>query len=171
MTKEDEERLEKEFNEKYADYIRHIEEDNFLRRKKNEIKRLKREHRKKLGLTTTKLLCYYLFITCNVLLIYTMVAMWHFADLSYLGVIITDIVGQIFIYGIYSIRAFKDTQSEEHIKLERDKLNSLPDTVKDKLFDILDKIELNNNSDNNGGNVLDEFQITDVNPEDDEGGR
>ena len=141
MTKEDEIRLEKEFNRKYAKYIKRIEEENFLRKKKMEIKKLKKENKKALGLTTTKVFSYYLFILFNVILIYALVAMWHFADLSYLGVIITDILGQILVYCIYSIRAFKDTQSEESIKLERDKLEKLPYSSQEKINKIFDMIE------------------------------
>ena len=141
MTDMEREKLEKEFNEKYADDIRRIEEQNFLRKKKMEIKQLKRQYRKNLGLTTTKLLCYYIFIIFNVVLIYSLVAMWHFADLSYLGVIISDIIGQILVYGIYSIRAYKDTKSEELIKLEKEKLDKLPQVARDKLEDILNKID------------------------------
>lgn len=141
MTKEEEKRLEREFNKKYSEYIKHIEEENFLRRKKMEIKKLKKENRKKLGLTTTKLLSYYLFIIFNAVLIYAMIAMWHFADLTYLGVIISDIIGQILVYGIYAIRAFKDTQSEEAMRLERDKLNGLPEMTRDKINGLLDRVE------------------------------
>lgn len=141
MTKEDQKRLEREFNKKYSGYIKQIEEENFLRKKKMEIKQLKKENRKKIGLTTTKLISYYLFFIFNAVLVYAMVAMWHFADLTYLGVIISDIIGQILVYGIYAIRAFKDTQSEESIKLERDKLNCLPEITRDKLNDLMDRVE------------------------------
>ena len=141
MTKEEEKRLEREFNKKYSGYIKQIEEENFLRRKKMEIKKLKKENRKKLGLTTTKLISYYLFIIFNAVLIYAMIAMWHFADLTYLGVIISDIIGQILVYGIYAIRAFKDTQSEEAMRLERDKLNCLPEITRDKINGLLDRVE------------------------------
>ena len=82
MTKEDQKRLEREFNKKYSGYIKQIEEENFLRKKKMEIKQLKKENRKKIGLTTTKLISYYLFFIFNAVLVYAMVAMWHFADLT-----------------------------------------------------------------------------------------
>ena len=145
MTQEERNRLESEFNEKYSDYIKKIEEETFLRNKKNQIKKLKRDNRRNLGLTTTKLLSYYLFILCNIILVYAMIAMWHFADLTYLGVIITDIVGQILVFGIYSIKSYKETKSEESIRLERDKLNSLPDAARDKIneiFDMMDSLKL-----------------------------
>lgn len=40
---------------------------------------------------TSKLIAIYLFVLLNGIVIFAMVAMWHFADLSYLGVLITDI--------------------------------------------------------------------------------
>ena len=66
MTDLERQKLEEDFNEKYADDIRRMEEKNFIRQKKMEMKAIKREGRKKLGLTTTKLLCYYIFIMFNV---------------------------------------------------------------------------------------------------------
>lgn len=141
MTDLERQKLEEEFNEKYADDIRRMEEKNFIRQKKMEMKELQREGRKKLGLTTTKLLCYYIFIMFNVVLIYALVAMWHFADLSYLSVIISDIMGQVVLFVIYSIRAYKDTKSEENIKLERDKLKLLGPKLSDDINDLLDKVE------------------------------
>lgn len=138
MTDFERQQLEKEFNEKYADDIKRIEERAFFMKKKMEIKKLKREYRKSLGITTTKLLCYYIFIIFNVVLVYSLVAMWHFADLEYLGVIISDIIGQILVYGIYSIRAYKDTKSEELVKLEKEKLNKLPESARDKLEEIIE---------------------------------
>ena len=43
----------------------------------------------------------YLFVIFNVVLAYTMYAMWHFADLSYLGVLITDIAAQVLTGFLY----------------------------------------------------------------------
>lgn len=55
--------------------------------------------------TTDKMIAIYLFIILNSVLVYAMVAMWHFADLSYLGVLITDIAGQVITYYIYAKKA------------------------------------------------------------------
>ena len=141
MTKNEEKQLEKEFNKKYSKYIKKLEEKRFLRKKKLEMKEIKMSYRHKIGLTTTKLLSYYLFIIFNVVLGYALIAMWHFADLSYLGVIITDILGQLLIYAIYAIRAFKDTQAEEQVRLEREKLSTLPSSTTDKINSLLNKLE------------------------------
>ena len=55
--------------------------------------------------TTDKLIAIYLFITLNVILVYSMISMWNFADLSCLGVLITDIAGQVITYYIYAKKA------------------------------------------------------------------
>ena len=161
MTDLERQKLEKEFNEKYADDIRRMEEKNFIRQKKMEMKAIKREGRKKLGLTTTKLLCYYIFIMFNTVLVYALVAMWHFADLSYLSVIISDIMGQVVLFVIYSIRAYKDTKSEENIKLERDKLNLLGPNLSNKVNDLLDKVESIGVDDSNEEDVTEDIEETD----------
>lgn len=145
MTEEERRRLERIFNRKYAKEIRRIEEKCFVLKKKSELKRMKKEAKKGLGLTTTKLLCYYIFIIFNIVLFYALVAMWHFADLSYLGVIISDILGQVLVYAIYSIRAYKDTKSEEDNKLEREKIASLPSNIQEKINVLMSKVgELSN---------------------------
>lgn len=55
--------------------------------------------------TTDKLIAIYLFIILNVILVYSMISMWNFADLSCLGVLITDIAGQVITYYIYAKKA------------------------------------------------------------------
>lgn len=169
MTDLERKQLEEEFNRKYAKRIKHIEERNFLLQKKMEMRKLKKDLRKGVGLTTTKLLCFYIFIIFNVVLAYALIAMWHFADLSYLGVIISDILGQVLVYAIYSIRAYKDTKSEEDIRLERDKLEHLPMKAQEKLDELMTKLEDMTKSNpvepqnNNEGN--DDFVETDVEPD------
>lgn len=55
--------------------------------------------------TTDKLIAIYLFIILNVILVYSMISMWNFADLSCLGVLVTDIAGQVITYYIYAKKA------------------------------------------------------------------
>ena len=55
--------------------------------------------------TTDKLIAIYLFIILNVILVYSMISMWNFADLSCLGVLVTDIAGQVITYYIYAKNA------------------------------------------------------------------
>lgn len=85
-------------------------------RKKNSIKRQKIE--------TSKLLAVYLFALLNAIVIYAMVAMWNFADLSYLGVLISDIAAQVVIYAIYCLKAYKGKKQQGIMELEQEKLFS-----------------------------------------------
>ena len=140
MTEKERKILERAFQRKYTKKIKKIEEKIFWQNKKSEIKQLKKNNRKKLGLTTTKLLSFYLFAIFNVVLLYALVAMWHFEDLSYLGVVISDIVGQILVFGIYCIRAYLDTKSEENIKLEQQKIG-LPIQLQGKIDELLPSSE------------------------------
>lgn len=86
-----------------------------------------RESKPKLEMS--KKLAIYLFLLLNVIVIYCFVAMWHFADLTYLGVLITDIAAQILIYGIYCLKAYKAKKSEENVKLQREKMQGLDEII------------------------------------------
>lgn len=93
---------EQEFNSKMRDIQRRnksIERYNKLRQEKQKIQSGVKKT------STDKLIATYLFIILNVVLIYAMLAMWHFADLSYLGVLVTDIAGQVITYYIYAKKA------------------------------------------------------------------
>lgn len=92
---------------------------------RNNLKHEKDKYKKRFHIETSKILAIYLFILLNAIVIYAMVAMWKFADLTYLGVLITDIAAQILIYGIYCLKAYKAKKSEEEIRLERDKLTDV----------------------------------------------
>ena len=87
---------------------------------KREIAEAKNKSKKKRE--TSKLLALYLFALLNAIVIYAMVSMWKFSDISYLGVLITDIASQILIYGIYCLKAYKGKKSEEDMKFEREKM-------------------------------------------------
>ena len=69
---------------------------------------------------TSKKLAIYLFVLMNVVVVYCLVAMWYFGDLSYLGVLITDIASQILIYAIYCLKAYKAKKSSEDMAFKRD---------------------------------------------------
>lgn len=74
-------------------------------------------------LETSKLLAFYLFVLLNAIIIYAMVAMWHFGDLSYLGVLISDMAAQVLVYIIYCVKAYKGKKQEGLMDLEMNKLN------------------------------------------------
>lgn len=93
---------EREFNSK----MRIIQRKNESIDRYNKLKEESRKASiKSKRLSTDKLIAIYLFIILNVILMYSMVVMWHFADLSCLGVLITDIAGQVITYYIYAKKA------------------------------------------------------------------
>lgn len=73
---------------------------------------------------TSKKIAIYLFILTNILLIYAMISMWVFRDLSYLGVLITDVAAQILAYLIYCTKAYFGKKQEEIMKFEWGRLET-----------------------------------------------
>lgn len=113
----------------YQQELEKVKRDNVQRQYRQSLQNEKRKYRKTIKIETSKLLAIYLFALLNAIVIYSMVAMWKFADLSYLGVLITDIAAQILIYGIYCLKAYKAKKSEEDLKFKRDRY-SLDDLLK-----------------------------------------
>ena len=112
---------EKEFQKK----LRQAKENNLSNMRKAQLQAEKNKYLPRPGrIETSKALAIYLFILLNVVLIYALIAMWHFADLSYLGVLITDVAAQILTYAIYCMKAFKGKKEEEKMALERDKFEA-----------------------------------------------
>ncbi len=74
---------------------------------------------------TSKLIAIYLFVLLNAIVVYAMISMWHFADLSYLGVLVSDIAAQVLIYAIYCLKAYHAKKQSEQIKLNRDRLGDI----------------------------------------------
>lgn len=72
----------------------------------------------------SKILAIYLLILLTAIVIFTMVVIWHFGDLSYLNVLISDIAAQIMIYMVYCIKAYHGKKSEEELKFEREKFEN-----------------------------------------------
>lgn len=72
---------------------------------------------------TSKLVMIYLMILFNAILLYAMIAMWKFQDLSYLGVLISDIAAQVIAYAIYCLKAYHGKKQEEQMKFEREKFS------------------------------------------------
>lgn len=67
-----------------------------------ELRKERNKYSQRKKLPTSKLITYYLFIVLNVVLVYSMVVMYKFQDLSYLGALITDIAAQVITYFIYA---------------------------------------------------------------------
>lgn len=109
----------------YKIELRKIERKGERILRKRELKEKRDSYKKpKKKIQMTKIITWYLFILLNVVLVYSMVVMYLFRDLSYLGVLITDIAAQVITFLIYTCKSFKETKEEALIKLERDKLNT-----------------------------------------------
>lgn len=109
-----------EFNKQLAE----IKKQNQQIEYQNRLDKEREKYRKKIHVETSKLLAIYLFALLNVVVIYSLVAMWHFADLSYLGILISDIAAQVLIYAIYCLKAYKAKKSEEDLKFRRERFTS-----------------------------------------------
>lgn len=72
----------------------------------------------------SKILAIYLLILLTAIVVFTMAAIWHFGDLSYLNVLITDIAAQIIVYMIYCVKAYHGKKSEEKLKFEKEKIEN-----------------------------------------------
>lgn len=127
----------KEFNSR----MKMIQRDNESKERKEKLKQEKSKYKSKLNIETSKLFAFYLFIVFNVILIYAMVAMWNFGDLSYLGVLITDILAQILLYGIYCLKAYNGKKQEEQLKFEKEKAFGSYDSDMDVDADIVSDID------------------------------
>lgn len=108
---------EQEYNKK----LEEIKKQNIIKQQKEALKEAKYKGKK---METSKKLALYLFGLLNVIVIYSLVAMWYFSDLSYLGALITDIGAQIILYGIYCLKAYHGKKQEEIMSFEREKYSS-----------------------------------------------
>lgn len=112
--------------DEFESRMRKIKLNNITKERKAKLKAEKKKYRQKIGRKsnneTSKLIAIYLFIVFNIILVYALVAMWVFRDLTYLGVLITDVAAQILLYGIYCLKAYKGKKQEELMKFEKEKL-------------------------------------------------
>lgn len=99
---------ENDFNSKMEE----IQRDNIMYQRKQLLRIEKRKYRPMPKIpSTSKLMSCYLFIMLNIVLIFAMIAMWHFQDLTYLGVLITDIGAQLLTYVSYNKKSTAENTS------------------------------------------------------------
>ena len=110
----------------YESRLNEIKERNASKERKRKLKEEKKRHRIRIKIETNKIMAIYLFILLNAIVIFAMKAMWTFSDLSYLGVLISDIAAQVIVYSIYCLKAYHGKKQEEQIKLEKEKLYGNP---------------------------------------------
>lgn len=93
----------------YEKKLKNIQKKNKTLKYKQKLDKEKYKYKNKLKLpSTSKLMVVYLFILLNIIVVYSMIAMWKFEDLSYLSVLITDIAAQIVTFITYTIKSTKE---------------------------------------------------------------
>lgn len=93
----------------FKEQMKHEVAMNKSRQRMQKLKDEKNKYKSHFKLpSTSKLIAVYLFVILNIVLGFAMVSMWHFSDLSYLGVLITDVAAQILTYVVYSHKALKE---------------------------------------------------------------
>lgn len=100
-----------------------IKRENAQKEKYLLLKAERDKHKSGSRVETSKLIAIYLFLLLNAIVVYAMVAMWEFGDLSFLGVLISDIAAQVLIYAIYCMKAYHAKKQSEQIKFNREKLH------------------------------------------------
>ena len=88
--------------------MKEIARQGELKKMKQEERDLKRSFRPKRKINTSKAALWYMMIMCTIIQIYSLVAMWHFMDLSPLTALIGATVGEVFAYWAYSLKAGKE---------------------------------------------------------------
>lgn len=102
--------------------MKKIQAENLSEERKAILKAEKEKYKSKSKIETHKFIMFYLFALLNIIVIYSMVAMWAFRDLTYLGVLISDIAAQVIVYAIYCLKAYHGKKQEEQMKLEKERL-------------------------------------------------
>lgn len=97
-------------NEKqFENALKRIQIENEYKERNRKLKEEKRKYKPKIKLpSTSKLMVAYLFVVLNIVLFYAMYMMYHFAELTYLGVLITDVASQILVFLIYAVKSAKE---------------------------------------------------------------
>lgn len=96
---------EKEYNLR----MKKIQSQNVNIERMQSLKKEQNKYRPKIKLpSTTKLMAVYLFVILNVVLTFAMVTMYQFRDLTYLGVLVTDVAAQILTFFIYTKKSLAE---------------------------------------------------------------
>lgn len=120
--------------QEYEEKIIKIKELNKQREYIENLKQEKRKGKKKRKIETSKIIALYLLALLTAIVVYAMVVMWKFSDLSYLSILISDIAAQILLYAIYCLKSYKAKKSEEELNFEKEKISNVLDNVEQPNF-------------------------------------
>mgnify|MGYP003313974426 FL=1 len=88
--------------------MRKIQEKGMLQLMKEEEKAEREKYWPKKKINTSKAALWYMMIMCTIIQVFSLIAMWHFADLSPLTTLIGATVGEVFAYWAYTFKAAKE---------------------------------------------------------------
>lgn len=114
--------MRKMTEQEYEGKLNKIRENN----QQQEYRRLIKAEKSKCKprIEVSKILAIYLLVLLTAIVIYSMVVIWHFGDLSYLNILISDIAAQILVYAIYCLKSYKAKKSEEELSFEKEKIKT-----------------------------------------------
>lgn len=108
---------------KYDEKLARAKQEKEIFDKRMEIVAVKKQIRRFQKPTTTKIIVAFIFLNCTAIEVYSMAAMWLFADFEALYALITAVVSEAMAFAVYAAKAYNETKQEEIIRLERDKLD------------------------------------------------
>ena len=126
--------MKKMTEQEYEDKLNKIREDNQQQEYRKLIKAEKSKYKPRIEVS--KILAIYLLILLTTIVIYSMVVIWHFGDLSYLNILISDIAAQILVYAIYCLKSYKAKKSEEELSFEKEKIKTNEELILTENVDI-----------------------------------
>ena len=101
--------MERLDEKQFENALKRIQIENEYKERNRKLKEEKRKYKPKIKLpSTSKLMVAYLFVVLNIVLFYAMYMMYHFAELTYLGVLITDVASKILVFLIYAVQSAKE---------------------------------------------------------------
>lgn len=92
------------------------------KQQKQQLKDIRNNGKQKME--TSKKLTIYLIILFTVIIVYSLVAMWHFQDLSHLSTLITAFASEVVTFITYCAKAFFAKKNKELIALQREQFLS-----------------------------------------------
>lgn len=110
--------------EDYDRQLGRLKQEKELWDKRAEIRAVRRSMLPLGKTTTTKRLMAFIFVNCSIVEAYSMIAMWHFEDLSALYALISAVITESISFAVYAAKSYNETKQEELVKLERDKLEA-----------------------------------------------
>ena len=105
-------------NLKYEKKLRKAEAKKLDKQQKQQLKEIRSYGKQKME--TSKKLTIYLMSLFTIIIIYSLVAMWHFQDLSHLSTLITAFASEVVTFITYCAKAFFAKKNAEAVKLQRD---------------------------------------------------